>query len=147
MTRLHAQRGATMVEFAISSLVTLMVIFGILECSLLLYTYHTVSNAARQASRWAIVRGSDCVASTCPADANSVKSYVLTQVPLLDTAQVNVTTTWSSSNDCTVTSTSGPAGPGCIVAVQVSYPFQLHLPFIPISAMTISSTSQMVMSE
>lgn len=147
MRRLEAQRGATLVEFAISSLVMLMVMFGILECSLLLYTYHTVSSAARQASRWAMVRGSDCVASTCPADAKAVKSYVLTQVPLLDTAQVNVTTTWSSSNGCTVASSSGPAGPGCTVAVQISYPFQLHIPLIPISAMTISSTSQMVMSE
>lgn len=147
MSRLEAQRGATLVEFAVSSLVMLMVMFGILECSLLLYTYHTVSNAARQASRWAMVRGSDCIASTCPADANAVKSYVLTQVPLLDTSQVNVTTTWASSSDCTVTSSSGPAGPGCIVAVQVSYPFQLHLPLIPISALTLSSTSQMVMSE
>lgn len=144
---LHSQRGTTTVEFAISALVMLMVLFGILECSLLLYSYHTVSNAARQGSRWAMVRGSDCVASACPATADSVKSYVLTQVPLLDTSHVSVTTTWSSSSDCTVSSSSGPAGPGCVVAVQVSYPFQLNLPFIPISALTLSSTSQMVMSE
>lgn len=144
---LHSQRGASTVEFAISSLLMLMLLFGILECSLLLYSYHTVSNAARQGSRWAIVRGSDCVASTCPATANSVKSYVLTQVPLLDTTQVSVTTTWSSSSDCTVTSSSGPAGPGCIVAVQVSYPFQLQIPLIPIANVTLSSTSKMVMSE
>lgn len=144
---LHSQRGTTTVEFAISALVMLAVLFGIMECSLLVYSYHTVSNAARQGSRWAMVRGSDCVAPTCPANADSVKSYVLTQVPLLDTGNVSVTTTWSSSNDCTVSSSSGPAGPGCVVAVQVSYPFQLQLPFIPITAITLSSTSQMVMSE
>lgn len=144
---LHSQRGASTVEFAISSLVMLMLLFGILECSLLLYSYHTVSNAARQATRWAMVRGSDCVASSCPATASSVKSYVLTQVPLLDPSQVSVTTTWSSSNGCTVTSSAGPAGPGCTVAVQITYPFQLQLPLIPISAITLSSTSQMVMSE
>lgn len=143
----HAERGTTTVEFAISAMVMLMMLFGIMECSLLLYSYHTVSNAARQATRWAIVRGSDCVSATCPASANDVKNYVLTQVPLLDASQVTVNTTWSSSNGCTVTSSSGPAGPGCTVAVQVSYPFQIQLPFIPINAITLSSTSQMVMSE
>lgn len=143
----HGERGATMVEFAISAMVMLVMLFGIMECSLLLYSYHTVSNAARQATRWAMVRGSDCVAPTCPASANDVKNYVLTQVPLLDTSQITVNTTWSSSNGCTVSSVSGPAGPGCTVAVQISYPFQLQLPFVPIGAITLSSTSQMVMSE
>lgn len=144
---LHAQRGSSTVEFAISALLMLMLLFGIMECSLLLYSYHTVSNAARQASRWAVVRGSDCLAASCPATADTVKAYVLTQVPLLDATQVAVTTTWSSSSNCTAPSASGPAGPGCIVAVHVTYPFQLHLPLIPISTLTLSSTSQMVMSE
>lgn len=147
MKHLHAQRGTTTVEFAISALLMLMLLFGIMECSLLVYSYHTVSNAAREGSRWAIVRGIDCVASSCPATADSVKAYVLTQVPLLDASQVTVTTTWSSSENCAVSSASGPAGPGCIVAVRVSYPFQLNLPLVPINAMTLSSTSQMVMSE
>lgn len=147
MSGRESERGASTVEFAISAMLMLMMLFGIMECSLLLYSYHTVSNAARQASRWAAVRGSDCIASTCPATASSVKTYVLTQVPLLDASQVSVNTTWSSSNDCTAASSAGPAGPGCIVAVTITYPFQLQLPFIPISGVTLSSTSQMVMSE
>lgn len=147
MSRLEAQRGSTTVEFAVSAILLLMVLFGIMQCSLLLYTYHTVSNAARQATRWAIVRGSNCVAATCPASASDVKTYALTQVPLLDSGKVAVSTTWSSSGSCTVASSSGPAGPGCAVSVQVSYPFQLSIPLIPIANITLSSTSQMVMSE
>lgn len=147
MNRLEYQRGATTVEFAISAMLLIAVLFGIMQCSLLLYTYHTVSNAARQATRWAIVRGSDCIASTCPASASDVKTYVLTQVPLLDSSKVSVATTWSSSGTCTVQSSAGPAGPGCTVSVQVSYPFQLSIPLIPIAGITLSSTSQMVISE
>jgi Flp pilus assembly protein TadG len=143
----HAQRGTATVEFAVSAMVMLMLLFGILQCSLLVYSYHAVSNAARQGSRWAMVRGSDCLASSCPATADSVKAYVLTQVPLLDASKVNVTTTWAGGSGCTVSSPTTAGGPGCTVSVQVSYPFDIDLPLVPIGAITLSSASQMVMSE
>ncbi len=143
----HGQRGATMVEFAISALVTLMVLFGLMWCALLLYTYHTVASAARQGSRWAIVRGTGCLASTCPASASDVKTYVLSQMPLVDTTKVTVNTTWSSQGGCSAASSSSPSGPGCVVAVNVSYPFQLQIPFMSFASLTLSSTSKMVISE
>jgi len=143
----NAQRGSTTVEFAASAMVMLMVLFGILEAALLLYSYHTVSTAARLASRWAMVRGANCPAASCPATSNSVKAYVLTQLPLLDASKVTVTTTWSSYGTCATPASTGPGEPGCQVAVTVSYPFQLNLAFIPISALTLTSTSKMVVAE
>jgi len=135
-----------MVEFAVAAMVMLLVTFGIMEYALLLYSYHTVSNAARQGSRWAIVRGTDCIDSSCPATATTVKTYVLTQMPLLNTSNATVTTTWSSAGSCTVSSATGPGGPGCQVAVTVSYPFNLNIPFMTASPLTLTSTSTMVIA-
>lgn len=140
----HAQRGASMVEFAIVASLMLILAFGIMQCALLLYSYHATSSAARQASRWAMVRGADCLSSSCPATAASVKDYVLDNVPLLETKNVTVATTWSNTPDCPAPAQNGP---GCTVKVTVSYPFTLAVPFITSSVLTLSSSSQMVISE
>ncbi len=133
-----------MVEFAISSALMLMLIFGILEFARAVYTYHTVDNAARLATRWAIVRGSDCVAPACPATAATVKAYVASQLPLLTAANATVTTTWSNGSGCYA---NPPNAPGCTVAVTVSYPFNFDLPLVSKAVLQMSSTSQMVISE
>src|ERR1700732_1222435 len=54
------QRGGSLVEqsFIIVFLLTMML--GIIDCGRALYTYHFVSNIAREASRWASVRSSSC---------------------------------------------------------------------------------------
>jgi Flp pilus assembly protein TadG len=49
--------GATLVEMGLSAVVALMFLFGIIETSYLLYSYNYVSNAAREATRYAAVRG------------------------------------------------------------------------------------------
>ena len=133
-----------MVEFAISALLMLMMVFGILEFARALYTYHTVENAARLGTRWAMVRGSDCVAPSCPATTNSVTTYVQGQLPLLTAANATVTTTWTNSTGCY----ANPANaPGCVVTVTVSYPFNFDLPVVSKAVLQMSSTSKMVISE
>jgi Flp pilus assembly protein TadG len=140
----HAQRGSTMVEFAISAALMLVMIFGILEFARAVYTYHTVENAARLGSRWAMVRGSDCVAARCPATTDTVKTYVQSQLPLLTAANATVTTTWANGTGCY----ANPANaPGCVVSVTVSYPFTFDLPFISKTLLQMSSASKMVISE
>jgi Flp pilus assembly protein TadG len=52
------ETGSSLVEFALSSTVLLMAIFGVLDCSCALYADHYVANAAREATRYAMVRGS-----------------------------------------------------------------------------------------
>ncbi|HLI97434.1 MAG TPA: TadE/TadG family type IV pilus assembly protein [Candidatus Baltobacteraceae bacterium] len=132
---MHAQRGTAMVEFAISSLVLLMLLLGILELGRALYTYHTIADAARLGARWAIVRGSGCIDASCPATQSSVKSYVLAHVPLLDPSSVTVTANWPS----------GEAA-GDPVSVTVKYNFNFAVPYIG-NSLTMQSTSQMVISE
>lgn len=148
----HNQRGASMVEFAISASALLLIMFGILEFGRVMYTYHTVSNAARLASRYAIVRGANCtLLDNCPdATSAQIQTWVQSQVPMVDSNSLSVTATWSTSNDpstdCSATDPAGNDTPGHLVCVTVSYPFNFAIPFVSNTPLTLSSTSKMVIA-
>lgn len=135
-----------MVEFSIISALLLLLIFGIFEFGRALYTYHTVSNAARLGTRWAIVRGSACTSPLdhCNAASSDVQTFVRSQiVALMDTTQLTVTTTWPGNGGSCA---AGSNAPGCPVVVSVSYPFNFVTSFIG-PQLSISSTSQMTISQ
>ncbi len=142
----HAQRGAGMVEFVVAAMALLLLFFGIIEVGRVVYTYHTVSDAARLGSRWAMVRGSSCIAASCPAATSDVQTYVRAQAPLIDTSNMTVSTTWPGNSTCTVTTGTKNAA-GCLVSVNVTYPFHFALPFISTTTVNLSSTSQMIISQ
>ncbi|MFN2459636.1 MAG: TadE/TadG family type IV pilus assembly protein [Candidatus Velthaea sp.] len=138
------ERGSALVEFGIASTIVLTLIFGIVDFGRALYTYHLVSNAARLGSRYAIVHGSDCTATDCPADATAIQTFVRTQAPGIDPNALTVTTTWSNTAGCR----GAPfTSAGCLVAVQVSYPFTFLVPLLPSFTLAMNSTSQMIISQ
>lgn len=70
MRRNRRQRGATSIEFALSLLVTFVVIFWIIELCLVVYAYSVLADAAKEGVRYAIVHGTSCVndgGGTAPA--------------------------------------------------------------------------------
>jgi Flp pilus assembly protein TadG len=124
-------RGATFVEFAIVALPMLMLTFGIIAFGMAVYSYSFVSNAARDAVRYAIVHGN---ASLSPASSSDIQQYVRSEAYGLNSTGLSVATTWAPDNK-----------PGSVVKVQVTYSFH---PFYPMSSMTLplSSSAQMVIS-
>ena len=63
--------GATLVEMGLSCAVMLVLLFGIIQMSMALYAYNFVAEAAREATRYAVVRGSNsCVISSTFPDCN-----------------------------------------------------------------------------
>ncbi|HZZ64234.1 MAG TPA: TadE family protein, partial [Candidatus Baltobacteraceae bacterium] len=125
---------------------------GIIEFGRVLYLYHTVSNAARIGTRWAIVRGSGCtVLDHCNATSGDIQTYVQSNVPLVDSGSMTATATWSTTTDpnstCTATTPGGNDGTGHVVCVTVSYPFNFAIPYVSSTALTLSSTSRMVISQ
>lgn len=147
----HAIRGTSMVEFVISATALLLIMLGIVEFGRVMYTYHTVSNAARLGARWAIVRGSACSKlDHCGATSADVQTWVQSNVPMVDSNTLNVTAAWSTSpdpsNDCSVSDPAGNNIPGNLVCVTVSYPFNFAIPFVSATALTLTSTSKMVIS-
>ncbi len=135
-------RGQTMVEFAVAASFFFVMLIGIIDFGRALFTYDLVANAARVGTRWAMVRGSACAVSGCPATAASVQTYVRSvSFAGADSTQLTVTTTWSKGLGCYDTTFHGP---GCIVTVAVQYPFTFVLNFAPIQ---MTGSSQMVISQ
>jgi Flp pilus assembly protein TadG len=151
LRRLRPETGAAMVEFALASTILLTLVFGVLGMSMALYSYHYVSYAAREGTRYAIVRGSTCPAalSGCPAYGTGVDVQTYLRgfnYPGIKPSALTVTTTWPSSSGCSPS--SNPCdNPGNLVQVTVSYVFPVAVPFVPLNNLTMTSTSQMVISQ
>lgn len=127
-------RGATLLEFGLVMVVFFMFVFGIMDFGRGLYAYHFVSNAACEATRYAIVRGST---STDPATAADIESYVRQITPAgINPDGLTVSTTWSPND-----------APGGSVRVQVSDNFRFMTPWFTRDQMTLSDASQMVISQ
>lgn len=130
-----------MVEFAVGASVLLTTLFGIISLSFALYSYNFVAEAAREASRYAIVRGADCDTSMsdCPITSAEVNTYVQgLSYPGIAATNLTGSATWPNGNS-----------PGNRVSVTVTYSFPLAIPFWAGSGSLIhmSSTSSMVISQ
>jgi Flp pilus assembly protein TadG len=154
---LQEERGDTLVEMALSLVLVLATMFGIIQFSEALYACGFVSWAAQQGTRYAVVRGStwsgnSCTSTTtlnCDATAANITSYVQGLTPPGITAgSLTVNATWPGYNVYQATSGCGTTNsPGCVVQLQVSYQFTLNLPFVPSSQFTFSSTSEQAIQE
>lgn len=147
-----AERGSAMVETAFVMTALLTVLFGIVDFGRALYTYSFVAQLAREGSRWAIVRGSTCtVLDHCPAQSGTtdIQPYIQGLSEGATTASsIHAFLSFPSSAGCASgASGSGTNAPGCVASVTVSYPFSFMLPFLPKGLFTMSSTSQMVISQ
>lgn len=143
---------------ALVSTVFLAALFGIIQACWALYAYNFVNEAAREATRYAIVRGNtysgtNCTApgyATCMAQAGNsgdIAQYVRSlSFPGINASNITVTTTWPAT--VLPCPTSGACNaPGDVVQVRVSYPFSFNIPFVPQASFTIASTSQLIISQ
>ena len=150
--------GANLVETAVSCSVLFAMLFGMCQMSLAMYFYQFTSEAAREATRWAMVRGSTSCTNTpsltkCGATAADITSYVQNLgFTGIISSNVNVTPQWCSASSSTPTTWGSCSGttsnaPNNLVKVTVSYPLSFHVPFGKSYSLNISSTSQMVISQ
>ncbi|MGC8548074.1 MAG: TadE/TadG family type IV pilus assembly protein [Acidobacteriaceae bacterium] len=152
--RLRCRRGQSLVESALSLGIIIAVLIGILELTLALYCYNYVAYAAREATRWAMVRGSTCTGlSSCNATADQIQTYVQNlNYPIVQPSQLAVTTTWLSRATLTpaswTTCSAAPCNlPGNEVQVEVAYPFTMEIPIVGQIGLNLHSTSSMVISQ
>jgi len=148
----RGEQGATLVETALSMVILLTVIFGVFEICLAVYTYHFISEAAREGTRYAIVRGAQCsgFASACPASSTDVQTYVKgIGFPGIDPSKMTVLPVWSSyTSGGNCPASPAPCNtPGNLITITVQYNFPLAIPFIPAKTLAMSSTSSMVISQ
>ena len=122
------ERGAAMVEFAlVAGVIFIPLVFGTIEFGRLISAKTTITAAAREGVRFAIVRGSASgAAGGAVADSAAVANYVMARTQL---SPITVKSTWTGAKD-----------PGDTVTVQVTY---VYAPVVPvISPKTITSISK-----
>lgn len=145
------QRGSGLVEQALVLTILLTVMFGIIDFGRALYTYHFVSEAAREATRWASVRSTTTLLPSGPATNGSggnVQTFVANVSGMgLDSTKITANTNWIAPPRAIPACTPPANRPGCVVQVKVDYAFQFIVPFLPSAAFTMSSTSEMVITQ
>lgn len=111
MKSLRNEKGQSLVEFAILLPVLLLLIMGILEFGLMLNSYLTINNSAREGARLGIVSGS-----------NSEISNLITNIsPNLDSQNLHVSIT---------PPLEGSRKSGGTISVEVIYNYQVTIPII-----------------
>ncbi|HSF04031.1 MAG TPA: TadE/TadG family type IV pilus assembly protein [Solirubrobacterales bacterium] len=112
--RARRRRGMAMVEFVLILPALLVILFGILEFGVLFFQWQTLSNAAREGAREAIVFRKDC-------DAGTVQTLIeQTVIDYADAANITV-----AAADISIT---GPCtGGGQPLRVQVTHDYTFHV--------------------
>lgn len=122
------QRGTAMVEFAlVVGVIFLPLMFGVLEFGRATHVKSTLTAAAREGVRYAIVHGSK---SGATADSAVIANYVKGRTAL---SPIVVRPSWDPNKE-----------PGSIATVQVSYNYAPIVRIIPPTLIT--STSQQVIA-
>jgi Flp pilus assembly protein TadG len=130
MTHDPNQKGVVLIESAISLATFMLLLFGIIESGLMVWTYNTVAFAAREGTRYAAVRGAN---NSSPATASTVQTYVKSRAIGLDPTKMTVTTTWLPDNT-----------PGNYVRVVVNYQYSMVTALFMSGSVTLTSTSRTV---
>jgi Flp pilus assembly protein TadG len=147
---IKSETGSSLIEYAIVFVLLMTMLLGIADFSRALYAYHFVSSAAREATRYAAVRGQGCVTDTCWLyDGTAMGSRVLTKADLTSFVQ-NVPLGLQSGNvtliPAPVWSDSANEAAGSTIQVTVKYKFNFLFPFVSKSTLNLASSSQMVIA-
>jgi hypothetical protein len=119
------QRGLYLVEFAIISLILMVLLFAALEFARVMYTYSVLNEGTRRASR---------IAAVCPVNDPSIAAAAgFAELPGFSAS--NVALSYLDQNGGAVGAPASPAGSSAIryVRVQiVGYVHQLYIPLFDI---------------
>jgi Flp pilus assembly protein TadG len=137
--------GGSLIEFAITISTALTLVFVIMQLCLALYMYAMIGETARDATRWAIVRGSTCVTgsgTSCTTTTAAITAYAKgLGFPNVGGGTLNVTPTYPDTNP--VGGAANCQAPGCRVKVVVAYTVAISMPFVPRNNIALQSSSEM----
>ena len=154
---LGGEEGGSLVEIALSCLILVPILFGIIQLSIGLYCYHFSADAAREATRFAIVRGSGCNgnfgfsycsptdSSTTGATPNDIAQFVRNLGYPYSGSAVTTVNWCSPAGSWTTCSTTKNNTAGNQVQVKVTYTYPLVVPFLKTNKfnLNLGSTSSM----
>ncbi len=127
--------GQTATEFAMIASVLFLLMFGVMTLGSAVYSYNTMSNAAREAVRYAAIHSST---SAVPATTDQIQQVAMNYAPGLNLDESNIHVSW-------------PADPNIGMKpdaqVQISYTYNIKVPFMSPVALALSNTSRMLVSQ
>lgn len=130
--------GTAAVEFALAATVFLLLTFSIVEMALLVYSYNTISHAARECVRYAIVHSPT---GPNPATASQIQNITIGYADLPSPNQLTasgVAVTWPADP-------SLPAQKDAQCNVSLNY--VLRIPFLPLVTVPLTVTARMLVSQ
>lgn len=142
---LRSESGATLIEFAISLSLMMTFLFVLLETCIAVYTYAMVSDCAREATRWAITRGSTCETSSstsCTATAAQINAHA-TGMGFPNPAGGTISANPGATFPDTTGNCATDNAPGCRVMVTLTYTMPIRLPFVPTNSISWTTSSEM----
>jgi Flp pilus assembly protein TadG len=172
LARRMTQQGASLVEYAFVILIFMSMLFGVSGFGHMLFVYHHINNAAKEATRYASVRGSTCNTDanggSCqasnsasgisgPTTAADIRAFVTSITPSsIDTSKLVVPTTGTyfcgvSGSACSPAITTAPASCNtnatandahCTVKVTVAYAYRFIFPLLPSPTTTTAPCTQ-----
>jgi Flp pilus assembly protein TadG len=130
--------GTAMVEFAFAATVFLMVTFATFEMALVVYSYNTISHAARECVRYAIVHS--------PTGPNPATAAQIEQITINDAAMP--TSGALTAQSIAVTWPADPNMPSQKDAqCTISLNYGLGIPFLPSKTLPLTATARMLVSQ
>ena len=146
------EQGSSIVEFALTFIVVMGLLFGVMQLCLAFYTYQVVNEYAREGARYAIVHGLNCTLPSGASCYNDTSAELQTVVqnygyPGITASNVHVTAANTFAPGQAACLTASCEGTGDQITVTVTYPYTLSVPFIPSKQWTMSSSSTMIISQ
>ena len=123
-----SQRGQAAVEFALTITILVFLLVGMLELTMLIYTYSVLADAAKEGVRYAIVHGAsvsdaisgDTASTPWPPCTTPASGSLLSTVRTYAAASLHS----ASSMNIYACYPDGSNKPGSAVQVSVNYPYQ-----------------------
>ncbi|MCI0637494.1 MAG: pilus assembly protein [Gemmataceae bacterium] len=138
--------GAAAVEGAIAYGLALLFILGLVVGGMGIFRYQEVATLAREAARYACVRGAQYQEETGKAAATAEEIYkqaILPRATSLDTKRLSYAVKWNSSNRPLTVIDDASRPIGNTVSVTVTYQWLPELFFVGPLMLTSTSTVQM----
>ncbi|MBV8055234.1 MAG: pilus assembly protein [Deltaproteobacteria bacterium] len=127
--------GQAFAEFALVGVVFLLLMFALMELAAAVFDYATISEATREAARYAIAHSPT---SANPATNSQIQQIAINAAPSLGLTASNVSVSWPADSNM-------PSKKDA--QITISYPYKLQLPLISPVTLTLAATSQSLVSQ
>jgi Flp pilus assembly protein TadG len=127
--------GQTFAEFAFVALVFLLLVFALMKMAEAVFAYATICEAAREAVRYAIAHSST---SPNPATNAQIQQVAINAAPSLGLTTTNISVTWPADSNLPSKTDA---------QITISYAYTLQIPMMSPIALTLTSTSRMLVSQ